>query len=101
MNKIYLIFCAWILTIMFVITLSGCATRPKFDSFKAQSCIKVYCDNSEDSVKKAAALKLTEIAASIYNVDLDLNRGFCEEYYTKRDIDYRYLRVGAEEVCNQ
>ena len=69
-----------ILVLLFVTVIVGCSTNVGLDSFKAQSCIKVYCDNSEESVKKKAGLKLVEIAASIYNIDLELNRGICEEY---------------------
>ena len=101
-RRIYLTWCIAIVIVLFAITIAGCAgNKPKFDSFKAQSCLQVYCESSENSKSKRAGLALVGIAASVYNIDLDLNRGICEEYYNKRyGADYRYLRVGAEEVCN-
>lgn len=100
---IYFWGCYTIVIVMLVVVISGCSSTQnikQFDSFKAQSCLKVYCENSENSKSKRAGLTLIGIAASVYNVDLDLNRGICEEYYIKRaGADYRYLKAPAEEVC--
>ena len=90
-----------IVIILFMLVITGCSTQHKFDSFKAQSCIYVYCESSEYNKAKKAGLKLVEIAASIYNIDLELNRGICEEYYTKRELDYRYAAKSASEVCSE
>jgi len=80
--------------------LQACSSVPKINSFQFQSCVEVYCSDTEESVIKNAGLKIIEIAGSVYNIELNLNRGFCEEYYVNRDIDYRYLNKAAYNVCN-
>jgi len=87
--------------LLLLAVLLGCTSAPKLDSFQAQSCVLVYCESSENSKVKSAGLKLTEIALATQGVDLELNRGFCEEYYTKRALDYRYAKKSAYQVCHE
>jgi len=89
------IICYLLLSLLF----SGCTQGVALDSFQAQSCRVVYCESSENSKVKAAGLKLIAIALATQGVDLTLGRGFCEEYYMKREIDYRYALKPAAEVC--
>lgn len=90
-----------ILITLAILFIQGCSSIPGKGTFQYDACIDVYCANSEGSSRKAAWLKLSEIAASIYNVDMDLGRGLCEERYTKRVFpDYRYSFQSAAEVCN-
>ena len=85
-----------IIVILFLLT--SCSAL-KMDTFQKQSCVVVYCESSESNKTKAAALKLLEITAATQGADLKLGRGFCEEYYTKRALDYRYSVKSAEDVC--
>jgi len=86
--------------VIIVFLLQACSSVPKITSFQFQSCVVVYCNNTEEFIVKNAGLKLIEIAGSVYNIKLSLNRGFCEEYYIKRGIDYRYLNNSAYNICN-
>jgi len=71
--------------------------------FKSQACLNVYCEDSENSNVKKAGLKLVEIAAEVYSIDLELNRGVCENYYLHREVanGYLYLNKSAYEVCKE
>jgi len=80
--------------------LTACTATPNLQSFRAQSCVVVYCESTENSKVKAAGLRLVKIALAVNGADLDLNRGFCEEYYTNRTLDYRYSVQTAEQVCH-
>lgn len=73
------------------------------NDFQWQSCMVVYFESYENSKVKAAGIKLIEIAANVYNIELDLGRGFGEEYYSKREPagGYVYLKKSAFEVCNE
>jgi len=72
------------------------STTPQEDA-----CKVVYCEESEYSVRKKAGLKLMEIAAGVYNIDLSLDRGICTQYYKNRVFpDYRYANKSAIDVCN-
>ena len=101
--KTYFCIYSAILIVLFVVTLTGCATKPRFESFKAQSCIVVYCESYENSKVKKAGLVLIDIAASSQGIDLDLGRGFCEEYYRHREFTggYVYAFKSAYDVCNE
>ena len=83
--------------VIFLTLLQGCGFTA--DTFQSHSCMVVYCESSENSKVKAAGLKLIDIASQTQGVDLELDRGFCEEYYTRREFDYRYARKSAYDVC--
>jgi len=88
-----------IIASILLLLISGCSSFPKIDTFQSQSCVVVYCEDSEHNKSKAAGLKLIEIIGASQGIDIKLGRGFCEQYYTKRDIDYRYTRKSAYDVC--
>jgi len=100
---VYLIVCLWVLSIMFVLAISGCSTIPKFDSFKAQSCLVVYCESSENNKVKKAGLVLVDIAANSQGIDLDLNSGICEQYYNNREVQggFVYAKKSAYDICRE
>ncbi|RKZ62364.1 MAG: hypothetical protein DRQ44_11060 [Gammaproteobacteria bacterium] len=91
--------------LMLVFLMVGCATveeKPSmFDSFKAQSCLVIYCESSENSRVKKAGLKLVEIAFATQGADIKLGRGVCERYYFNREPagGYVYAKKSAYEVC--
>jgi len=86
--------------LVLLLLLQGCQASPSFNSFQAQSCLVVYCESSENRKVKNAGLKLIEIALTTQNIDLNIGRGFCEKYYINRNVDYRYLKKSAYDVCN-
>ena len=73
------------LTLLFTLS---CASTPK-EKYQSQLDFESYCSRSEGSLKKQIALGVLEAAAGSQGIDLSLQRGRCEEYYNKRDIDYR------------
>ena len=90
--------------IILILFLQSCMLRGAvLTDFKSQACLKVYCEDSENSNVKKAGLKLVEIAAGIYNLDLELDRGVCENYYLHREVanGYLYLNKSAYEVCKE
>jgi len=93
--------------VLIALLLSGCASfNPKLlsveDRFKFQACLTVYCDSSENSVIKKSGLKLIEIALGSQNIKLDLRRGFCEKYYTQRQLEngWVWAKKSSYEICN-
>lgn len=97
-----------LITITLITTLiTSCATfnatkLSASDRFKFQACTTVYCERWETSKIKKAGLKLVEIALITQGVNLDIGRGFCEEYYSKREPanDYIYANKAAVDICN-
>lgn len=93
-------------TICLLIALSGCATldvhtmTPQ-ERFQWQSCLVVYCEDTENSAFKWAGLKLIEIAFITQGVGLNLGRGICETYYSKREpaSGYVYAKKSAANIC--
>lgn len=92
--------------IVLALLLAGCAFNPgnlsKEQKFKFQSCVVVYCEDSESSKVKKAGLKLLEITAAVNGGDLNLRRGFCEEYYDKRQMlnGWVWAKRSAFDICS-
>jgi len=86
--------------VILFILLSGCSVLDT-NSFQFQSCLKIYCDSSEDSKVKSAGLKIVSIAAESQGIKLELDRGFCSKYYDNRAPanGYVYLKKSAYDVC--
>lgn len=90
-----------LLPTLILLILVSCSTKAIFipSNFQEESCQYSYCLQSEDSKAKEAGLKLVEIVASIYNIELDLKQGICTDIYEKRELDYRYVFKTPYEVC--
>jgi len=73
------------------------------DKFKWQSCGVLYCEKSESAQLKAIGLKGLELLASTYGISLNFKRGFCETYYTKRELQtgHVYAMKSPQEVCHE
>lgn len=95
-----------ILIAALVISLTVCSTKSaktisNHDKFKIQACSVVYCENSELSKIKKAGLKIMELSAGVAGFSISLDRGYCEEYYKKREFmtGYVYAKKSSYQLC--
>lgn len=67
-----------------------------------QACFVEYCESTENRKEKKAGLKIIELVADAYGVELELDRGFCEGYYVNRRVSngYRWALHGTYETCH-
>lgn len=104
-ERLWSVISALLFIIIYCSVLSGCSVIPgqlsDADKFKIQACSVVYCESTERSKIKRAGLKMMSISASAYGLNLDLERGVCEEYYSKRELfeGYVYARRSAYDIC--
>ena len=79
--------------IILIIALQGCSVTKTsaFNGFESQRQLMLYCENSEGSIKKKAGLKLIELGFKLYQINLRLYRGLCEQYYQRREPANGYI----------